>query len=83
MGRAARGVTGIKLAEGDKLTGMEVVTPDGFLLVVTEKGFGKRTELKQYRTQGRATKGVATIDQKAVKTIGRIASAAWWKRKIR
>ncbi len=45
------------------------------MLVVTEKGYGKRTLLKNFRTQGRATKGVATIDLKMIPKIGKIASA--------
>jgi DNA gyrase subunit A len=72
MGRQAAGVTGIKLHEGDRLASMEVVEPEGMLLVVTEQGFGKRTDLKEYPVKGRATGGVATIDQKHLPKIGRI-----------
>jgi DNA gyrase subunit A len=43
MGRVARGVKGIKLAEGDQIVGMLVADPDGQLLTVTENGYGKRT----------------------------------------
>jgi DNA gyrase subunit A len=75
MGRGAAGVVGIKLNPGDRLTSMEVVVPKGHLLVVTEKGYGKRTLLKNYRTQGRATKGVATIDLKVLPQRGKIAAA--------
>jgi DNA gyrase subunit A len=42
---------------------------------VTEKGYGKCTALAQYRTQGRAGKGIATINQDSLTTIGKIASA--------
>ena len=75
MGRIARGVGGIKLKPGDRLTSMEVAVPGASLLVVTEKGYGKRTPLTQYRVQGRATRGVTTIDIKSLGTIGRVASA--------
>jgi DNA gyrase subunit A len=75
QGRTAKGVSGIKLAKGDKVTSMEVVKEGASLLVVTEKGFGKRTDLKEYHTQSRAGKGVATINIKALADIGRIASA--------
>jgi DNA gyrase subunit A len=68
-------VGGIKLKPGDRLTSMEVAVPGASLLVVTEKGYGKRTPLTQYRVQGRATRGVTTIDIKSLGTIGRVASA--------
>jgi DNA gyrase subunit A len=54
---------------------MDVVEKDGTLLIVTEGGFGKQTPLKDYAPKGRATGGIATIDQKALKEVGRIASA--------
>jgi len=72
MGRAAAGVTGIGLRKGDYVAGMEVVEPDGDLLVVTAHGFGKRSPLTDYPVKGRATGGVATIDQKNLGKIGRI-----------
>ncbi|MFU8771372.1 MAG: DNA gyrase C-terminal beta-propeller domain-containing protein, partial [Anaerolineales bacterium] len=66
MGRQAAGVTGIRLAKGDRLTGMEVVIPQGFLMLVTTLGYGKRTSLKEYPLRGRATKGVLTINKNAL-----------------
>lgn len=75
MGRAAAGVQGIRLAEDDRLTSMEIVEPGGSLLVVTDEGYGKRTPLKDYSARGRATGGIATIDQKSLAKIGKIASA--------
>jgi DNA gyrase subunit A len=59
----------------DKVTSMEVVDPDGDLLIVTTGGIGKRTPLSQYPTKGRGTMGVKTIDTKAIKKIGKIAAA--------
>lgn len=75
MGRQASGVTGIRLKPGDALASMDVIEPKGQLLVVTEQGFGKRTHLEEYPEKGRATGGVATIDQKHIPKIGHIASA--------
>ncbi|MBV6394215.1 MAG: DNA gyrase subunit A [Anaerolineales bacterium] len=75
MGRAAAGVQGIKLKKDDVVTSMDVVEKDAALLVVTSGGFGKQTPLKEYSPKGRATNGIATIDQKALKEIGRIAAA--------
>jgi len=75
MGRQAAGVQGIRLKPGDIVTSMDVVEKDGALLVVTTKGFGKLTPLKEYSEKGRATQGIATIDQKAIKEIGKITAA--------
>ncbi len=75
MGRQAAGVQGIRLKKGDAVTSMDVVEKDGALLVVTRHGFGKQTPLKEYPCKGRATGGIATIDQKAIKEIGKIAAA--------
>jgi DNA gyrase subunit A len=75
MGRQAAGVNGIKLKAGDIVTSMDVIEKEGTLLVVTTKGFGKQTPLKEYAPKGRATSGIATIDQKAIKEIGKIAAA--------
>tara|TARA_Y100000590_G_scaffold465099_1_gene636379 strand:+ start:47695 stop:50187 length:2493 start_codon:yes stop_codon:yes gene_type:complete len=62
MGRKTRGVTGIKLSsKDDYVVGMVVVRREGTLLVATEKGFGKRTEVMQYRIQKRAGKGVLAM----------------------
>jgi len=75
MGRQAGGVTAIKLKKGDAVTSMDVVEKEGSLLVVTSGGFGKQTPLKEYSPKGRATFGIATVDQKAIKEIGKIVSA--------
>jgi len=75
MGRQASGVQAIKLKSGDSVTSMDVVEKDGALLVVTSGGFGKQTPLKEYSPKGRATSGISTIDQKALKEIGKIVAA--------
>jgi len=75
MGRAAGGVNGIGLAQGDHVASMEVVEEAGELLVVTTAGFGKSTPLSEYPPKGRATGGVQTVDQKSLKSNGKIAAA--------
>jgi DNA gyrase subunit A len=65
-GRQSQGVRGIKLAKTDIVLGMEVVEPslkkeDLFLLTATEKGFAKRTQIKEYRSQSRGGKGIINI----------------------
>lgn len=63
MGRAAAGVAAIRLAKGDEVIGMDVVRPDSktSLIVVTAKGIGKRTHIKEFPRQGRAGGGVRAI----------------------
>ncbi|MBK9779406.1 MAG: DNA gyrase subunit A [Anaerolineales bacterium] len=75
MGRQAAGVQGIRLGKEDAVTSMDVVEKEGALLVVTTNGYGKQTPLKEYTPKGRATGGISTIDQKALKEIGKIAAA--------
>jgi DNA gyrase subunit A len=75
MGRQAAGVQGIRLAKEDVVTSMDVVEKDGALLIVTARGFGKQTPLNDYTPKGRATGGVSTIDQKALKEVGKIVAA--------
>jgi DNA gyrase subunit A len=74
-GRQSAGVRGIRLAEGDSVTSMDVVNKDGSLLIVTTGGFGKQTPLKEYAPKGRGTRGVSTMDQKVLPEIGKIAAA--------
>ncbi|MEL7644121.1 MAG: DNA gyrase subunit A, partial [bacterium] len=74
-GRTAAGVTGIKLANGDRVASMEVVEPDGSLFVITTLGFGKRTPLNEYPVKGRATGGVSTFDSKNLARTGEISAA--------
>ena len=63
VGRSAQGVLGIRLDEDDFVIGMESILADNkkaTLLAITENGFGKRTELDEYRVQNRGGKGVIT-----------------------
>ena len=58
-GRSSRGVRAIRLREGDVVVSMEVVSPKKEeIIVVTEKGFGKRVKLSQFKVQNRGGKGV-------------------------
>src|SRR5687768_11601832 len=61
MGRTAGGVRGVMLREGDEVVGMDVLTPGGTILSVTEQGYGKRTELDEYRVQSRGGVGIINI----------------------
>ena len=65
MGRQAAGVKGIRLRKGDKVVGMDIIKTKNeklkaknYLLVVTENGYGKRTDLKEYRLQKRGGSGI-------------------------
>ena len=60
MGRVSHGVRGIRLMPSDYVVGMSTAREDGDLLVVTEKGYGKKTSLEEYKTQTRGGKGVNT-----------------------
>jgi DNA gyrase subunit A len=62
MGRTARGVRAIRLKKDDDLVvSMEIVRTTQDVLIITEKGFGKRTAMEQFRTQGRGGSGIIGI----------------------
>jgi DNA gyrase subunit A len=79
MGRDTMGVTAVRLRKGDEVVGMEVIhNTEDELLVVTEQGFGKRTEIEDFPVKHRATGGVIanslgkeTGDVAAVRLVGR------------
>ncbi len=82
MGRTAAGIKGIRLKKGDELVGMDVIKrkakseelkAKNYLLVVTENGYGKRTDLKEYRLQGRGGSGIKTA--KITSKTGEITSS--------
>jgi len=60
MGRASYGVTGIKLEKGDEVVSLEILDTAA-ILTITEKGYGKRTAVKDYRKTARAGKGVINL----------------------
>jgi DNA gyrase subunit A len=69
MGRTASGVRAMRLKkEGDYIAGMEVVEPGGFLLTVTQKGFGKCTDLTDYTAKGRGGSGMRTMTSELAAT---------------
>ena len=74
VGRVSQGVIGIRLDSGDEVIGMEPISDrsNGTLLAITENGFGKRTELEEYRVQNRAGRGLITykITQKTGDIVG-------------
>lgn len=75
MGRAARGVRGIKLKKGDYVIGMCAVSREGNekILTVSEQGFGKRTEVNTYRLTKRGGKGV--INMKTTEKTGKVVAS--------
>jgi DNA gyrase subunit A len=62
MGRAARGVKGMRIGPKDEVVGMEVLWPQGTILTVTERGFGKRTDPAKYPQHHRGGQGVLGLN---------------------
>jgi len=71
MGRATRGVRGVRLRSGDSVVGMDVVQPDTVLLVIMENGYGKRTKVNQFATHARGGVGIkaGVVTAKTGKTV--------------
>jgi len=62
IGRVGRGVIGIRLNEGDRVVGMEILRGnEGQILTLTENGYGKKSDISEYRVGSRGNKGVLTI----------------------
>jgi len=61
LGRATRGVRGVRLRSGDRVVGMETLVAEGDLLTVSVLGYGKRTRLDEYRVQSRGGKGIINL----------------------
>ena len=61
MGRTARGVRGIRLGENQSVISLVVAHPGGTILTATEFGYGKRTDVEEYRVTGRGGQGVISI----------------------
>jgi len=72
MGRPARGVRGIRLAEGDRVIGMEVMRENDMVLSISELGYGKRTALRLYRVTNRGGKGI--INMKTTRRVGKVVT---------
>jgi len=62
MSRIATGVRGVNLREGDQVVGAGVISDTDEVLVITEKGYGKRTLASEYPTKGRGGKGIKTAN---------------------
>ena len=63
IGRSAIGVRGIKLSEGEEVVGVGLInSEEDEILVLSEKGYGKRSKASEYRTQGRGGQGVKTLN---------------------
>jgi DNA gyrase subunit A len=75
MGRTAYGVRGISLRDDDYVVAMETVRPGGTLLTVTEQGYGKRTEIDEYRVQARG--GVGIINIATTERNGKVVGVAY------
>jgi DNA gyrase subunit A len=71
MGRATRGVRGVRLRPGDSVVGMDVVASDTQLLVVMQNGYGKRTKVDQFATHARGGVGIkaGVVTDKTGKTV--------------
>src|SRR6185437_13786087 len=63
MGRDTTGVKGIELRADDAVVGMVVIRRDATILVVTENGMGKCSNLEEYRVQRRGGKGIITVNR--------------------
>jgi DNA gyrase subunit A len=72
MGRDTQGVIGMKLTGGDLVAGMAVVRPGADLLVVTERGYGKRTPIAEYPLHHRGGQGVFTL--KVTPRVGKLSA---------
>ncbi|HIV17622.1 MAG TPA: DNA gyrase subunit A [Candidatus Alectryocaccobium stercorigallinarum] len=72
MGRAAAGVRGIRLADGDEVIGMQLDVQGKYVLCVSEKGMGKRTEIDKFTIHHRGGKGIGCykITEKTGKLVG-------------
>ncbi len=72
MGRDTQGVIGIKLGKGDTVAGMGTAASGGDLLVITDRGYGKRTPISEYPMHHRAGQGVFTL--KVTDRVGKLAA---------
>lgn len=61
MGRVSRGVRGMRIADDEKIIALIIAQEEGAILTATEHGYGKRTDLAEYRVQGRGGQGIISI----------------------
>jgi DNA gyrase subunit A len=72
MGRDTMGVGAMRLRGTDEIAGFDIVNPKGYVLVITQNGFGKLTPMSDYPVKSRNIQGVYTVDQTAIPKIGEI-----------
>lgn len=75
MGRTAAGVMAMRLLGDDEIVSLEVVRPDADLLILHERGWGKRTSLDEFNEKGRYTQGNWATDHRRLDEIGPIVAA--------
>jgi DNA gyrase subunit A len=73
MGRAAAGVRGMKLRTGDEVVSVDVARSDSAILMITESGYGKRTQVSNFARKGRG--GLGMIGIKLTGKKGRVVAA--------
>jgi DNA gyrase subunit A len=73
MGRAAAGVRGMKMRAGDEVVSLDTCREDVAMLIVTDAGYGKRTQLSEFSAQGRGGQGVKAMPITSKK--GRVVAA--------
>ena len=73
MGRSAGGVRGMKLRQGDEVVSVDVARDDTAILMVTESGYGKRTQLDKFNQQGRG--GIGVIGIRLTNRKGKVVAA--------
>ncbi len=77
MGRSASGVRGMRLKNNDEIIGMDILNSkkanDYLLLIITEKGYGKKSDLKEYKIQSRGGSGIKTVN--ATEKTGKLITA--------
>jgi DNA gyrase subunit A len=75
MGRTAAGVMAIRLAPDDTIAAFDVVEPECELLVVSERGYGKRSPMSDFPIHGRNSQGVWAMDHHRLDETGKVAAA--------
>ncbi len=75
MGRTAAGVMAMRLVDDDEIVSLDVIKPSADLLVLHERGWGKRAPLGDYPVKGRYTQGVWTTDHRRLDEVGPVAAA--------
>ena len=75
MGRTAAGVRAMRLLNNDAVVSLDVVKPESELLILHERGYGKRVGLDEYNAKGRYTQGMWTTDHTRLEEVGPIVSA--------